>query len=95
MTPGGRRARNRRRRSGGGVSFSALGERRLVSTRNSRSIQNASQNCFLEDGRRGASIRWLLFPLQNIARGSLFATPELSSGFGGPWEKLGGRKAPA
>lgn len=32
------------------MSFSPLGERRLVSTRNSRSIQNASQNCFLEDG---------------------------------------------
>lgn len=65
------------------MSFSALGERRLVSTRNSRSIQNASQNCFLEDERRGASIRWLLFPLQNIARGSLPATSELSSGFVG------------
>lgn len=34
------------------------------------------------------------FPLQKIAQNAL-PPPELSSGFGRPWEKLGGRKAPA
>ena len=54
------------------MSFSALGERRLVSTRNSRSVQIASQNCFLEDGRRGAFIRWLLFSIAESCSGDLY-----------------------
>lgn len=93
MTPGGRRARQERRRSDG-VS-PAVGERRLVSTRNSGSIQEASRNCFLED-RRWEHLSTGSCPLvQKVAQGSLLPTPELSSGFRRPWEKPPGRKTPA
>lgn len=76
-----------------GVSFSPLGEREDWFPLGTLEIYRILPELFLEDG--GHPSTGFFFHCRKLLRGPLPPTPELSDGFGRPWEKLGGRKAPA